>query len=94
MDSCSYELSKAKWGAMEPSDIATLSLQFCIDSLLTLAVEDCEPEVKGKVVLRVGVVKGRLCLMLHGDYEKRLQKPWVSQSKDHLVSFQTSSGHW
>ena len=34
-DSCAFELSKAKWGAMEPSDIATHSIQFCMDSLLS-----------------------------------------------------------
>lgn len=33
-DSCAYELSKAKWGAMEPSEIATHSIQLCRDSLL------------------------------------------------------------
>lgn len=34
-DSCTFELSKAKWGAMDPSDIATHSIQLCVDSLLT-----------------------------------------------------------
>lgn len=34
-DSCAYELSKAKWGAMDPSDIATHGIQMCMDSLLT-----------------------------------------------------------
>ena len=34
-DSCAYELSKAKWGAMEPSEIATHSIHFCKDYLLT-----------------------------------------------------------
>ncbi len=34
-DSCAYELSKAKWGAMEPSEIATHSIHFCRDYLLT-----------------------------------------------------------
>lgn len=31
-DSFGYELSKAKWGSMEPHDIATLSLQLCLDT--------------------------------------------------------------
>ena len=30
-DGGNYELSKSKWGAMEPDDIATLSLQLCLD---------------------------------------------------------------
>ncbi len=34
-DSCAYERSKAKWGAMEPSEIATHSIHFCKDYLLT-----------------------------------------------------------
>lgn len=47
MDSSSYELSKAKWGAMEPSDIATLSLQFCVDNLLTPNSEQEDVESRG-----------------------------------------------
>jgi hypothetical protein len=39
-----YELSKAKWGAMEPSDIATLSLQLCMDT--SLAVQQEKPHSK------------------------------------------------
>ena len=33
------ELSKAKWGAMEPLDIATLSYQLCMDTSLAVQEE-------------------------------------------------------
>lgn len=44
-DSCAYELSKGKWGAMEPSDIATHGIQFCMDSLLNASYSP--PQCKG-----------------------------------------------